>query len=144
MSLDFTDDQSTWVQVMAWCRQATSHYLSPWWPRSMRQMVSLGLNELTNLLYAKFSILYLLNFQSFIHIHWIFNLLCIKFSILYMLNLQSFIHWIFNPLFTKFSIPYTLNFESFICSIFNSLYVKYPIFYMLNFLHIHFVMCWII
>ena len=28
MSLDFTDDQSTLVQVMAWCRQATSHYLS--------------------------------------------------------------------------------------------------------------------
>ena len=28
MSLDFTEDQSTLVQVMAWCRQATSHYLS--------------------------------------------------------------------------------------------------------------------
>ena len=28
MSLDFTDNQSTWVQVMAWCRQAASHYLS--------------------------------------------------------------------------------------------------------------------
>ena len=35
MSLDFTDDQSTWVQVMAWCRQATSHYLSQCWPRSL-------------------------------------------------------------------------------------------------------------
>ena len=35
MSLGFTDDQSTLVQVMAWCRQATSHYLSQWWPRSM-------------------------------------------------------------------------------------------------------------
>ena len=35
MSLDFTDDQSTLVQVMAWCRQATSHYLSQCWPRSM-------------------------------------------------------------------------------------------------------------
>ena len=23
------------VQVMAWCRQATSHYLSQYWPRSM-------------------------------------------------------------------------------------------------------------
>ena len=29
-----TDDQSTLVQVMAWCRQATSHYLSQCWPRS--------------------------------------------------------------------------------------------------------------
>ena len=35
MSLDFADDQSTLVQVMAWCRQATSHYLSQCWPRSM-------------------------------------------------------------------------------------------------------------
>ena len=28
------DDQSTMVHVMAWCRQATSHYLSQCWPRS--------------------------------------------------------------------------------------------------------------
>ena len=33
--LDFTDDQSTLVQVMAWCRQATSHYLSQCWPWSL-------------------------------------------------------------------------------------------------------------
>ena len=33
MSLDFTDDQSTLVKVMAWCRQATSRYLSQCWPR---------------------------------------------------------------------------------------------------------------
>ena len=32
MSLDLTDDKSTLVQVMAWCRQATSHYMSPGWP----------------------------------------------------------------------------------------------------------------
>ena len=35
MPLDFTDDKSTLVQVMAWCRQATSHYLSQCWPRFM-------------------------------------------------------------------------------------------------------------
>ena len=35
MSLDLTDDKSTLVQVMAWCRQATSHYLRQWWPRSL-------------------------------------------------------------------------------------------------------------
>ena len=35
MSLDFTDDQSTLVQVMAWCHQATSHYMSQYWPRSL-------------------------------------------------------------------------------------------------------------
>ena len=33
MSMDFTDDQSTLVQVMAWCCQATSHYLSQCLPR---------------------------------------------------------------------------------------------------------------
>ena len=32
---DLSDDQSTLVQVMAWCRQATGHYLSQCWPRSM-------------------------------------------------------------------------------------------------------------
>ena len=35
MSLDFTDDQSTLVQVMAWCRQPPSHYLSQCWLRSL-------------------------------------------------------------------------------------------------------------
>ena len=35
MSLDLTDDKSTLVQVMAWCHQATSHYLSQCWPRSL-------------------------------------------------------------------------------------------------------------
>ena len=35
MPLDFTDDQSTLVQVIVWCRQATSHSHSQCWPRSM-------------------------------------------------------------------------------------------------------------
>ena len=35
MSLAFTDDQSILSQEMAWCWQATSHYLSQCWPRSM-------------------------------------------------------------------------------------------------------------
>ena len=35
MPLDLTNDKSTLVQVMAWCRQATSHYLIQCWPRSM-------------------------------------------------------------------------------------------------------------
>ena len=34
-SLDLNDDRSTLVQVMAWCRQATSHFLSQCWPRSL-------------------------------------------------------------------------------------------------------------
>ena len=32
---ELTDNKSTLVQVMAWCHQATSHYLSQRWPRSM-------------------------------------------------------------------------------------------------------------
>ena len=28
-------EESTLLQVMAWCHQAPSHYLSQWWPRSM-------------------------------------------------------------------------------------------------------------
>ena len=35
MPLDLIDDKSTLVQVMAWCRQAASHYLSQCWPRFM-------------------------------------------------------------------------------------------------------------
>ena len=35
ISLDLSDDKSTLVQVMAWCWQAPSHYLSQCWPRSM-------------------------------------------------------------------------------------------------------------
>ena len=34
MPQDLTDDRSTLVQVMAWCRQATSHYMNQCWPRS--------------------------------------------------------------------------------------------------------------
>ena len=35
MPQELTDDKSTLVQVMVWCRQATSHYLSQCWPRSL-------------------------------------------------------------------------------------------------------------
>ena len=35
MPQNIIDDKSTLVQVMAWCRQATSHYLSQCWLRSM-------------------------------------------------------------------------------------------------------------
>ena len=35
LPLDLTDDMSSLVQVMAWCRQATSRYLSQNWPSSM-------------------------------------------------------------------------------------------------------------
>ena len=35
MPLDLTDEKSTLDQVMAWCHQATSHYLNHCWLRSM-------------------------------------------------------------------------------------------------------------
>ena len=35
MPFDPTGNKSTLVQVMAWCRQATSHYLSQCWHRSL-------------------------------------------------------------------------------------------------------------
>ena len=35
MPPDLAEDKSTLVQVMAWCRQATSHYMSQCWPRSL-------------------------------------------------------------------------------------------------------------
>ena len=35
MTQNSTDGKSTLVQVMAWCRQATSHCLSQCWPRSL-------------------------------------------------------------------------------------------------------------
>ena len=49
------DDKTTLVQVMAWCRQASSHYLNQCWPRSMSlqwfdlHIIVRYLNEKTNL-----------------------------------------------------------------------------------------------
>ena len=43
MPLDLTDDKSTLVQVMAWCRQATSHY----WAEPMLTQISVTICELT-------------------------------------------------------------------------------------------------
>ena len=49
-------DKSTLVQVMSWCHQATSHYLSQWWPGSMspygvrmQQRVNAGFETLIKL-----------------------------------------------------------------------------------------------
>ena len=54
MPLEFTDDQSTLVQVMAWCHQATSHYLSQCWHRSLSpyditrpQWINCAIHEIT-------------------------------------------------------------------------------------------------
>ena len=61
MSLDFTNDQSTLVQVMAWCRHATSHYLSQCWPRSLSPFlhcyVPYPLFQFLEFLFAKFGLI---------------------------------------------------------------------------------------
>ena len=44
---DLADDESTLVQVMSWCRQTTSHYVSECWPTLYRHMASLGHNKLS-------------------------------------------------------------------------------------------------
>ena len=40
MQQDLTDDISTLVLVMAWCRQVTSHYLNQCWPSSLTHIWS--------------------------------------------------------------------------------------------------------
>ena len=35
MPKHLNNEKSTWVQVMAWCRQATNHYLRQCWPKPM-------------------------------------------------------------------------------------------------------------
>ena len=49
MLQNLTNEKSTWVQEMAWCRQATSHCRNQCWPISMspyHDMTSLGHTEL--------------------------------------------------------------------------------------------------
>ena len=86
-SLNFTDDKSMLVQVMAWCRQATSHHLSHCWPSSIyRHMVSVGHNELNmndngGLLFKNASIWYVLT-------HWHIRDVEVFFYVYLLLNLQ--------------------------------------------------------
>ena len=48
MSQKTFDDKSTLVQVMVWCHQAISHYLSKYWPRLWCHMASLSHDELSH------------------------------------------------------------------------------------------------
>ena len=61
MSLDFTDDQSTLVQVIAWCHQATSHYLSQCWPRSLSLYIGRVVTSPSNLLFVVNSITFIVH-----------------------------------------------------------------------------------
>ena len=60
MPEDPTDDWPTLVQVMAWCCQATSHYLNQCWNR----MVALGHNELKHLLYPSLVVKYVFQLST--------------------------------------------------------------------------------
>ena len=46
MPLDFTDEKSKFVQVMAWCRQQQAITRANVYPDLCHQKASLGLNEL--------------------------------------------------------------------------------------------------
>ena len=80
MSLDFTDDQSTLVQVMAWCRQATSHYLSQCWPRSLLPNGVTRPNELPHLPWTKWPSFHRQHFPMHFHecFDWKFTDVCSK------------------------------------------------------------------
>ena len=48
MSHHILDDESKLAEGMAWCCQATNHYMSQCWPSSVSPYGRLGLNELTS------------------------------------------------------------------------------------------------
>ena len=65
-SLDLSDDKSTLVQVMAWCHQATSHYLNQCWPRSLPPYGTTGPQwvDITSLLHC----MHLIYFSPYQHL----------------------------------------------------------------------------
>ena len=57
------DPKSTWVQLVAWCRQASSHYLSQCWHKDIcHHIASLGYNEFIWFIYP--------NSSERLHWHW--------------------------------------------------------------------------
>ena len=52
MPHNLPNQSSTLIQVMAWCQQATSHYLSQCWPRCVDNWG--GLNKIPNILQMTF------------------------------------------------------------------------------------------
>ena len=78
MSLDLTNEKSALVQVMAWYHQATSHYLSQCWHRSMspngvtrpQYIVNTITSDHTETLGTQFCHKPLSQFESFAVIGW--------------------------------------------------------------------------
>ena len=87
---DLMDDKSTLVQVMAWCRQATSHYLSQCWPTSIFVVIWFHQPTMSSFLEDRIKILYFLSFHNTWH-------RCLKFD-----NLEN------KDQFLRLSIPWLL------------------------------------
>ena len=64
------DDKSPLVQVMAWCHQATSYYLSQCWPRSMSAYGITGLQCNKLVIFKLISRIDLLNISYEIVLWW--------------------------------------------------------------------------
>ena len=65
MSLDFTVDQSTLVQVMAWCRQATSHYPSQCRPNGNLTQPNISIGRSIVITWTSFTSLVLHGLKGF-------------------------------------------------------------------------------
>ena len=83
--LNTFDDQSSLIQVMAWCRQETSHCLIQFWSDLSHYMSSLGYNELTHWCNALLASAYAVDtlcvtfvMESSISKGNLFNQLCLK------------------------------------------------------------------
>ena len=76
MPQDLTDAKSALVQVIAWCRQATSHYLSQWCLSSLSPY-GVASPQWVNILIALWSLETLNNLQNTIKnkiiLHWFFG-----------------------------------------------------------------------
>ena len=102
-SLDVTDVKKRLLHEFAWCHQATCHYLSQRWPRSMspydmgslghRMLMKARLHIITNIYYALF---------SYIHLHanelnWMcaFNITSVHKDVWYMCNITILFSFLF-------------------------------------------------
>ena len=105
ISLDLSDDKSTLVQVMAWCRQATSHYLSQCWPRSLSPYVVIRPQWVKCLFTSQFNLCSPGVSMLYVHIYLLFRLVpmvkCLYVSTLYA-NVKG---WIFAKSFVWNASP---------------------------------------
>ena len=69
MPQDLTNEQSILVQVMAWCHQAPSHYMSKCWLRSMRPYAVTRQQRVNSLAYCQQYDLYDWNLTTVVTTH---------------------------------------------------------------------------